>query len=188
MPANSSAPSADQVPGADVEVDDCTDDAEAADAVDEQAAMVGRIIDRRLGQVLRHARDTDRLADLHAMISRAVDQLRDHLADRHPCRGATGETHGHPGYRPPTALRQLIHQRHTTCTFPSCNQPARRCDLDHTIPWQPGATCHCNLAPLCRRHHRSKQSPGWKLVQPWPGLLVWITPAGTWHITLPNRN
>jgi hypothetical protein len=57
-----------------------------------------------------------------------------------------------------------------------------------TVPWRPGVTCHCNLAPVCRRRHRLKQTPGWKLVQPWPGVLVWVTPSGNWHITLPNRN
>src|SRR5699024_4272993 len=39
-------------------------------------------------------------------------------------------------------------------------RPAHGCDADHTIPWKPdgtgGATCTCNLAPLCRTHHRLK--------------------------------
>src|SRR5699024_11789463 len=34
------------------------------------------------------------------------------------------------------------------------------CSSDLTIPWKPdgtgGATCTCNLAPLCRTHHRLK--------------------------------
>jgi hypothetical protein len=173
--------------------------------LDAQAATVARIIERRLDQVTRHARDTGRLDHLHALVSRAVDDLSDHLATRHPCRIATGRsgtwdgaegqdgdapdrTHGYPGYRPPPALRELIEKRHARCVYPSCSQPAHRCDVDHTVPWRPGVTCHCNLGTLCRRHHRLKQSSGWKLVQPWPGVLVWVTPSGKWYITLPDRN
>jgi hypothetical protein len=40
---------------------------------------------------------------------------------------------------------------------------------------------------LCRTHHRIvKQHPQWTLAQPWPGLLIWVTPAGTWHIVQPE--
>ncbi|MFD0856067.1 HNH endonuclease signature motif containing protein, partial [Actinomadura adrarensis] len=95
--------------------------------------------------------------------------------------------HGRTAYRPTTALRRTIEARHVTCAFPTCNRRSSRCDLDHTIPWGRGPTCQCNLAPLCRKHHRGKQTPGWRLVQPWPGLLIWITPSGSWHITLPDR-
>lgn len=49
---------------------------------------------------------------------------------------------------------------HAGCIFPFCTRPAHVCDADHTIPWksdgQGGATCTCNLAPLCRTHHRIK--------------------------------
>ncbi|MBC6459051.1 HNH endonuclease signature motif containing protein [Actinomadura sp. HBU206391] len=97
------------------------------------------------------------------------------------------EEHGHRGYRPPAGMRRLIERRHPTCVFPTCNRQASRCDIDHTIPWHRGGlTCRCNLSPLCRRHHRLKQHPGWKLHQPWPGLLVWITPSGTWHVVTPQ--
>ena len=39
-------------------------------------------------------------------------------------------------------------------------------------------TCECNLAPLCRRHHRAKQAQGWRLEQPEPGVMVWTLPHG----------
>ena len=40
-----------------------------------------------------------------------------------------------------------------TCVFPWCTRPARRCDKDHVVAHADGgATCDCNLAPLCRRH------------------------------------
>jgi hypothetical protein len=35
-----------------------------------------------------------------------------------------------------------------------------------------------NHSPLCRRHHRAKQAPGWKLDQTEPGVLIWTAPHG----------
>ncbi|HEY2575705.1 MAG TPA: DUF222 domain-containing protein, partial [Streptosporangiaceae bacterium] len=94
-----------------------------------------------------------------------------------------------PGYRPSPALQELIRARSGTCTFTGCRRPAVRCDLDHTIPYDDGGiTCECNLAPLCRGHHRLKQSEGWKLEQTSPGVMVWITPAGRQHTTMPTRD
>jgi hypothetical protein len=59
-----------------------------------------------------------------------------------------------------------------------------RCDLDHTVAWdQGGITCECDLAPVCRHHHRCKQAEGWQLDQPEPGVLVWRTPAGRSYVT-----
>ena len=90
-------------------------------------------------------------------------------------------------YRPPAALRHLITVRQPTCSFPGCRRPAIRCDEDHTLPYdQGGRTCECNLAPLCRRHHRCKQAEGWRLEQPEPGVLVWHTPAGRTYTTGPT--
>jgi hypothetical protein len=89
-------------------------------------------------------------------------------------------------YRPPPSLRHVITIRQPTCSFPGCRRPAIRCDDDHTLPYdQGGRTCECNLAPLCRRHHRAKQAPGWQLAQPEPGTMVWITPSGRSYATGP---
>jgi len=80
-------------------------------------------------------------------------------------------------YRPGRLLRHLINTRHRTCGYPGCSRPAQRCDTDHTTPFdQDGITCECNLAPLCREHHRTKQAAGWHLTQPEPGVLVWTAP------------
>ena len=92
-----------------------------------------------------------------------------------------------PGYEPSRRLQHLIRARSVTCSAPGCCRPAARCDLDHTVPYeQGGLTCECDLAPLCRRHHRCKQSEGWQLEQPQPGVLVWRTPAGRSYITTPS--
>ena len=87
-------------------------------------------------------------------------------------------------YRPPTSLAHLIRVRQRTCSFPGCRRPARRCDLDHVIPYDRGGrTCECNLHPLCRRHHRAKQAPGWQLTQPRPGEMRWRLPSGRDYAT-----
>jgi hypothetical protein len=39
---------------------------------------------------------------------------------------------------------------------------------------------------LCRHHHKYKQSDGWKLEQPEPGVLVWHTPSGRSYVTGPT--
>ena len=92
-----------------------------------------------------------------------------------------------PAYRPPPSLRHLIIVRQPTCAFPGCRRPAVRCDEDHTVPYdQGGRTCECNLAPLCRHHHRCKQAEGWCLEQPEPGVLVWRTPSGRTYTVTPT--
>jgi len=91
------------------------------------------------------------------------------------------------GHRPPGSLRHLIRVRQQSCAFPGCGRPARRCDLDHTVPYEAGGrTCECNLAPLCRRHHQCKQAHGWTLDQSRPGIMTWTTPSGRSCTTYPT--
>jgi hypothetical protein len=90
-------------------------------------------------------------------------------------------------YRPPPSLRHLIKIRDRRCGYPGCRRPATRCDDDHTLAHHKGGrTCECNLYPLCRRHHRAKQAPGWHLDQPEPGLLTWTLPSGRRYTTTPE--
>ncbi len=90
-------------------------------------------------------------------------------------------------YRPPPSLWHLIQTRNQRCTAPGCRMPAAKCDDDHTIPFEKGGrTCECNLGPLCRHHHRIKQLQGWRLEQPEPGVLAWVTPSGWKYITGPT--
>jgi hypothetical protein len=101
-------------------------------------------------------------------------------------RGPCDHSQAEAGYRPSRKLQHLVNARSPCCTAPGCGRPAARCDLDHSTPWDKGGmTCSCNLAPLCRHHHRLKQAEGWFLAQPEPGLLVWKTPAGLTYATTP---
>ena len=68
-----------------------------------------------------------------------------------------------------------------TCVFPWCTRPARRADCDHIDAARPpahdGPTCSCNLAPLCRRHHRVKTHGGWTYTAVERGTYLWTKPA-----------
>jgi hypothetical protein len=91
------------------------------------------------------------------------------------------------GYHPSDSLRHIIKIRSPRCGAPGCRRPAVACDDDHTIPYdQGGRTCECNLYPLCRRHHQTKQARGWQLRQPEPGLLIWTTPSGRRYTISPE--
>jgi Domain of unknown function (DUF222) len=112
--------------------------------------------------------------------TRARDYLRSLRVRLDPiARGTCDHRHAETGYQPSRKLRHLITTRNARCSAPGCGRPAARCDLDHTLAWHlGGASCECNLAPLCRHHHRCKQAEGWWLEQPEPGILKWRTPAG----------
>jgi Domain of unknown function (DUF222) len=101
--------------------------------------------------------------------------------------GACSHQRQSRAYRPPPSLQHLITIRQPTCSFPGCRRPAAgHCDQDHTIAYhQGGRTCECNLAPLCRRHHRAKQTHGWILTQPRPGEMTWTTPSSRTYTTGP---
>ncbi|HYH74155.1 MAG TPA: HNH endonuclease signature motif containing protein, partial [Nocardioides sp.] len=71
------------------------------------------------------------------------------------------------------------------CRFPGCTIAARFCDLDHVRPWPTGPTTATNLLTLCRRHHRIKQRPGWRLHLTPDGTTTWTDPTGRIRTTAP---
>ncbi|HVX45757.1 MAG TPA: DUF222 domain-containing protein [Mycobacteriales bacterium] len=91
-------------------------------------------------------------------------------------------------YTPSPALTAYVQARDRTCRFPTCQQPAHRSDIDHTVPFynghRPGTTDNPgtvpdNLSVLCRRHHRLKDNPisGWQYRRTSDGHQ-WTTPEG----------
>jgi hypothetical protein len=81
-------------------------------------------------------------------------------------------------YRPPPVLDRYVVARDQVCVFPGCRQPARRCDLDHGVPYPQGHTSEANLAPLCRHHHRAKTEGGWTWRRGCDGTITWTAPTG----------
>ena len=87
-------------------------------------------------------------------------------------------------YEVPDRIAEPVALRDVTCVFPWCTRPARRlrpdqhgCDCDHVVPHtRGGATCTCQLAPLCRRHHRLKTHGGWTYTTLEPGSYLWSSP------------
>ena len=71
-----------------------------------------------------------------------------------------------------------------TCVFPWCTKPARACDHDHIVafnhddPANGGASCDCNIAPLCRHHHQLKTHAGWRYTPVETGTWLWADPHG----------
>ena len=108
-----------------------------------------------------------------------------------PCAAGTGAV-GDPagdldrdGYVPGERLARVIRARDGRCRFPGCSAAARWCDLDHVRPWPTGPTAAGNLILLCRRHHRIKQSPGWRLALRPDGSVVWVDPLRRRQVTTP---
>ena len=86
-------------------------------------------------------------------------------------------------YEIPDRLTHQIDQRDGNCVFPWCTRPARACDRDHREPYDEsdparGPTCSCNLAPLCRHHHRLKTHTPWRYRSPEPSVYLWTSPHG----------
>jgi hypothetical protein len=91
-----------------------------------------------------------------------------------------------PRYDPPESFKTFIQVRDRTCRYPGCTRRARRCDVDHRVPWPLGGTCDDNCACLCRRHHRAKHEGGWRVRMIKPGTFEWTSPLGFVHIVEPD--
>jgi len=90
------------------------------------------------------------------------------------------EAHHHTdAYAVPDRLAEQTHLTQTRCAFPWCERPARRCDTDHVVAHgSGGSTCSCNLAPLCRRHHRAKTHTAWTYDRTDAATYLWRSPHG----------
>ncbi len=88
-------------------------------------------------------------------------------------------------YRPSARMARRIRARDRRCRFPGCTVAAVFCDLDHVRPWPRGRTTDDNLLCLCRRHHRVKQRPGWRVTLDPDGTATWTDPTGRVRTTHP---
>ena len=82
-------------------------------------------------------------------------------------------------YEVPDRLDHQVTERDGTCVHPWCTRPATSCDDDHCIPYDHGGpTSSDNIAPLCRRHHRTKTHRRWRYRFLRPGHYLWTSPGG----------
>ena len=98
-------------------------------------------------------------------------------------------SYGTTRYTPPADLVEHVIARDRSCRFPTCSQPARRCQLDHTIAaGTPGwSTSHRNCGPLSGGGcHNGKTHAGWQLAQPEPGRYLWTAPTGHRYLVDPE--
>lgn len=59
------------------------------------------------------------------------------------------------------ALRRIIEVRDRHCTFPGCEVPAHRCQVDHVVEWSNGGeTTQENGRLLCGAHNRARNRAG----------------------------
>ncbi|NYG58136.1 hypothetical protein BJ980_001059 [Nocardioides daedukensis] len=100
-------------------------------------------------------------------------------------------------YEIPDRLTDQADRRSPCCVFPWCHRSSVACDHDHGVPFGAGGmTCSCNIAPLCRRHHRLKTHTAWSYDVLEPGAYLWHSPfgrtyfrdnLGTADVTLPGE-
>ena len=89
-----------------------------------------------------------------------------------------------PGCDVPDRLREQVVMRDGACVFPWCTRSARRCQMDHVIPYdhedpgRGGQTASDNIAPLCTRHHRLKTHGRWRYQMVDLGVFRWTSPHG----------
>ncbi|MQW76048.1 DUF222 domain-containing protein [Nocardioides sp. dk4132] len=90
------------------------------------------------------------------------------------------DAHHHTdAYAIPDRLTEQTRVTQPVCAFPWCERPARRCDTDHVVAHGDGGpTCSCNLAPLCRRHHRAKTHTVWTYDKTDAATYLWRSPHG----------
>lgn len=94
-----------------------------------------------------------------------------------PYAGVVRES-GSRRYRPPPRMVEFVRMRDGTCRFPGRNRQARRCDVDHIVPYPRGQTTPANLLCLCRHHHRAKHETAWRVVMSPNGTCTWTDPFG----------
>ncbi|GAB3253268.1 HNH endonuclease signature motif containing protein [Nocardioides dilutus] len=92
--------------------------------------------------------------------------------------------HARKTYLPAGLDRDILELATKTCAHPHCTRPARHCDCDHIKPFDSGgATCpNCNLAPLCRHHHRLKTHAAWRYWKLDPTTYLWQDPHGLLYL------
>ena len=79
----------------------------------------------------------------------------------------------------PTGSTDQVTERDGTCVHPWCTRPAPPATRTTASPTTAGGpTSSDNIAPLCRRHHRTKTHGRWRYRFLRPGHYLWTSPTG----------
>ena len=95
-------------------------------------------------------------------------------------------------YRPGARVAAFVRAAYRTCTFPNCDVPSARCQIDHLVPFdhddpeRGGWTIVTNLQPVCVFHHQAKTSGAWSAVMLAGGAILWSNSLGLRRVTLPE--
>ncbi|UMG92988.1 HNH endonuclease signature motif containing protein [Nocardioides sp. TF02-7] len=139
-----------------------TDTALSDDAAASEGACVGRLQDLQVPVTAEQIRQWCGAAG-RIIVRPVLD-----LADCEPI----------DAYEVPDRHRRIVVQRDHHCVFPGCTKRAERSDVDHIQPHAHGGeTCPCNLAALCRGHHRAKTHAGWSYERLAPTVYLWTSPS-----------
>lgn len=83
------------------------------------------------------------------------------------------------GYAPSAPQRAFVQARDGVCSFPGCDVPAEKCDIDHIVEYvresseDSGKTNTDNLHCLCRKHHNLKTAGIVRVVRRPEGVEEW---------------
>src|SRR5699024_4887469 len=130
-----------------------------------------------------------------------IDTIRARVA---ACRRMSSGIHpdGHGGYaspptgaltyRPSRRVRIAVRARDGHCRHPGCTVPARRCEIDHVVPFDHGAparggwTVPQNLHCVCKQHHQLKTWGMWDVAMLAGYAECWASRVtGQWMISVP---
>jgi len=141
----------------------------------ESAAGVGRVENTRSPITVEQVRAWCGHPETHLVVKPVID-LADHVHVE--------------AYEVADRIAEAVALRDLTCVFPWCTRPARKlrpdehpCDCDHIVPYRDDGsggkqhqTCTCQIAPLCRHHHRHKTFSAWTYRVIEPGSYLWTSP------------
>ena len=160
------------------------------DVADPETGEITRTIPGRKTELILHMSASDqtvgRFGNTRTAIS--VEQIKQYLglANTSVIVRPVIDLTGHQpvdSYEIPDRIARQVTERDHHCVFPYCTRPAERCDLDHIEPHADGGvTCPCNLAPLCRGHHRLKTAGRASYRMLTPGTYHWTLPSGTYLV------
>jgi hypothetical protein len=89
-------------------------------------------------------------------------------------------------YEIPDRHRQAVHLMTPADVFPFATNTTRGKQIDHTVPYQPGAppgqSRIGNYGPMSTTHHRIKTFGGWEVKQPLPGIFLWRDRYGATYL------